>query len=293
MMAENKPSFNLLTKISTGPVKQLPIIADGCVGVGTWQTQTEYKDFKVTTADGRICKPVSGDWLKLRDEWGMTDGVVAQKSNNNLTGLIWNRPFTGDYTFELQARKTGGTEGFLIYFGMSDQNREGYLFNLGGWANTLTGLETIRNGTDAALVSEQIPQTIDTDKWYDIKIVKSARTVALWVNGSLQISYTPTSTPGQFAVGGYDEKSGEVIIKVVNAEETPWRSSVRIVNAAEIQSGGIVIALSSKSLEDENSFAEPLKISPVMNTFNGFSPDFQYTFAPCSFTVLRIKVARR
>ncbi|MCX6225125.1 MAG: DUF1080 domain-containing protein, partial [Bacteroidia bacterium] len=292
MMAENRPGYNFKTEITPRPEKPLLLNADGCVGVGTWRTQTEYKDFKITASDGKTEKPATGDWVKQNGEWTISDNLVAQTSDKTMTSLMWNKPFTGAYTFELKARITGGDEGFLICFGMTDQNKKGYLFNIGGWMNTLTALEKVYNGTTAGILSEQIPHTLEKDKWYDIRIVVTAQDAALWIDGVLKIKYKPTSQLRQFAIGGYDEAAGEVIVKVVNADEIPWNSSIKIINSSQVSSFGEVITLSAKSLEDENSFEEPLKISPVIKGFDKFSAEFIYEFEPASFTILKIKVTK-
>jgi alpha-N-arabinofuranosidase len=293
MVGENLPDYNLQTVVTPRPVKALTLEADGCIGVGTWSTQAEYKDFKITSGDGTIKKPAIRDWLKLRDEWTITDGIAAQNSLNNLTALIWNTPLTGDYTFEFKARKIGGNEGFLVYFGMSDRNQKGFFFNIGGWGNTLTAMESIRNGTVAAVISEQIPQTIEVNKWYLITVKKSNQSVEIWVDGAKILKYLPTNTLSQFAVGGYNEASGEVIVKVVNAEETPWRSSVRISNSGKILAVGEVVTLSARSLDAENSFEQPVRISPVRKKYDKFSSEFIYEFEPASFTILRIKTSKK
>jgi alpha-N-arabinofuranosidase len=93
----------------------------------------------------------------------------------------------------------------------------------------------------------------------------------------------------QFAIGGYDKESGVVIIKVVNAEQKPWKSSLEILNASRIESEGDVITLSAGSLTEENSFEEPMKISPLPSRYDHFSAHFEYVFEPCSLTILRIK----
>ncbi len=290
MVSENKPTFNLTTTIAPRAETPVPLFADGRFGVGTWQTQSEYKDFKITASDSKVEKPAG--WQKNCGEWSLSDTLVAQHSNLDMTQIIGDKTSSGDYTFELKARKTGGNEGFLIYFGMSDKNREGYLFNVGGWGNTQTAMEKIEGGATVGIVSEQLPFAVETNKWYDLKIVRSGQIISLWIDGKEFLKYKSVSPLHQFSVAGYDERSGELIIKVVNADETIWHPSVKIKNSSTLSPEGEVITLSSANLKDENSFEEPLKISPKSVKFSKFSKDFDFEFAPGSFTILRIKVAR-
>jgi alpha-L-arabinofuranosidase len=94
----------------------------------------------------------------------------------------------------------------------------------------------------------------------------------------------------QFTVAGYDEKSGDLVIKVVNAEESSWSAGIKLLNCGKIKGKGTVITLEASSLKDENSYENPLLISPVESEYFEFSDDFNYEFSPCSLTILRIKI---
>jgi alpha-L-arabinofuranosidase len=290
MVAQNKPTYNLQTSVTPRQNLPLPLDANGYVGVGTWSTQSEYKDFKITTTENNTDLPLTADWIKQSGDWTVSDSLMSQHSSGNLTQLINTKHrYSGTYTYELKARKRSGNEGFLIYFGMSDQYKDGYVFNIGGWANTLTGLEKIEQGT-AGLVSEQVPFSVDVNKWYSIKIVRTLQDISLFIDGVEILKYKAVTPLHQFSVAGYDEKSGEMILKVVNADEQPWRSTVKIKNSGKILAEGEVIALAAGFLKDENSYQQPLKISPKSTKYANFSESFDYEFAPASFTILRIKV---
>jgi len=291
MVAGNKPTINLQTSITPRPETPLSLDANGYVGIGTWRTQSEFKDFKITTSSNKVDIPVKTDWVKQSEGWIISDTLMAQNSTAEMTGLMCNKQScSGNYTFELKARKSGGDEGFLIYFGMSDHNQKGFLFNVGGWGNTQTAIEKVEGGTTVGIVSEQLPFTVQTNKWYTIKVVCTPMDVSFWVDGQLILKHKNVSQLHQFSVAGYDQKSGEVILKVVNADEVSWSPMVTVKNCGAVSSDGEVITLSSGNLKDENSFEQPLKISPRTTKYTKFSPSFDYKFEPGSFTILRIKV---
>src|SRR3712207_537915 len=55
----------------------------GMVGVGTWATQAEFKDIKVTKDnqtlfDGDLSKGLQG-WKTMRGQWQVVNGVLRQK----------------------------------------------------------------------------------------------------------------------------------------------------------------------------------------------------------------------
>jgi alpha-L-arabinofuranosidase len=89
-------------------------------------------------------------------------------------------------------------------------------------------------------------------------------------------------------VAGYDESTGETIIKVVNATDKEFAPTINL-DATNVEAKGKVITLSSASKQDENSTANPTKIVPKTSEFKGFSKSFNYIFKPNSFTILRIK----
>jgi alpha-N-arabinofuranosidase len=42
-------------------------------------------------------------------------------------------------------------------------------------------------------------------------------------------------------------------------------------------------------VEDENTLDQPTKVAPVSRSVSGLGPQFTYTFAPNSLTILRLK----
>jgi alpha-L-arabinofuranosidase len=292
MMGDNLPSWNLPAQVTPRPTLPGKTDADGAVGVGTWVTQAEYKDVKITAANGNVQHPALKDLVKQSEGWTITDSLAKQQSDASMAAAVFNTPVTGDYTLELKARKTGGNEGFLVLFGITDDNKKGYLVNIGGWGNTLTAIERVANGTTAGVLSKQVPGHVETNQWYNIRIVKTDWDISVYLNDSLQIKYAPANQLRQFAVSGYDEKSGELIVKVVNAEEQPWRAAIDIVTTGKIAAEGKVITLSAGGLQDENSYETPLKIIPKKSVYGQFANSFEYNFKPASFTILRLKMVK-
>ncbi|WP_291870880.1 alpha-L-arabinofuranosidase C-terminal domain-containing protein [Maribacter sp.] len=292
MTTENMPTYNLGTKISAKPVETRPLNIDGNVGVGSWSTQVDYKDFEVIYEDGKT------EVLDIRSntiqsgEWTVSDTVVSQNTMSNMTGLFLEKKLEGDYTVKLKAKKVRGNEGFLIYFGMTNNNKDGHLLNIGGWNNTQTALEGLADGNVSEMLTKFVPQKVENNKWYAIEITKKANALKIMVDGKELLSYTPTDIKKQFVVSGYDETTQEVIVKVVNADDTSWSPSIDLLNGHEIKATGKAIVLSANSPEEENSFEEPLKISPEEVVYTGYSSNFTYNFLPYSYTVLRIKVEK-
>lgn len=130
---------------------------------------------------------------------------------------------------------------------------------------------------------------LDRDKWYKAKVTLGKNNmVDVNLDGAEVFRQAASAPTGHYTVAGYDEKTGETVIKVVNSTDSPYTTSIAI-KASDVTPQGKVITLHSASRSDENSMDNPQKIVPVESTFNGFSKNFNYTFEPNSFTILRIK----
>jgi hypothetical protein len=197
--------------------------------------------------------------------------------------------FSSDtYTLQLQARKTNGNEGFFIYYGLDERGRNGYVANIAGWNNMTTAFQPVVRGRTNDVIGRQVHQKVENDRWYDIKLVVTPELVTLFVDGQEITSAKPAAQPRYFCQTGYDDMTGELIIKVVNGTEQPYTRSFSIKGAQNIASEGRVITLSGNP-QDENTFDNPTKLTPKTTTFSQFSENFQYEFAPMSYTIMRVK----
>ncbi|TAL02623.1 MAG: alpha-L-arabinofuranosidase, partial [Verrucomicrobia bacterium] len=93
---------------------------------------------------------------------------------------------------------------------------------------------------------------------------------------------------GVFASAARDEKTGELILKVVNAAATPTETQFNL-NGVKSVTGGQATVLTSENGKDENSITEPLKVSPKTETVAASGANFKRTLPGNSFTVLRLK----
>lgn len=92
-----------------------------------------------------------------------------------------------------------------------------------------------------------------------------------------------------YAIAGMDNSKNEIVIKVVNGEPTPYKTTIDLTGAGKINPNGQMITLVAASETEENTFEQPLKITPKQEAFGKFSNSFEMEFKPYSLTVLRIK----
>ncbi|KAA6300057.1 MAG: Extracellular exo-alpha-L-arabinofuranosidase [Candidatus Ordinivivax streblomastigis] len=290
MAAENRPDYNLRSNISMAE-PQLATIAPGYLGFGSYSTKVEYKNIKVTRKE-KIINLDGTQFTGERGKWEIIDGMLAQTSMQNGTRRLLKGFQGNDYTFEFKARKSEGNEGFFIYFGMSEDGSKGYIFNIGGWNNSGTAVELITGGETAGTLGKTVPYSVETNKWYNLKIVGTAAKTELYIDEKLVLEYEAKSVPLRFFASGYDETTGELILKVVNAAETPYSTRVKLEGATSVEKIGKVISLAAKSGAEENSFENPKNIYPQESKCKQLGKEFEYRFLPFSYTILRVKVSK-
>lgn len=288
MAAENRPTYNVKSNLTMGTPQPLEYEA-GRFGFGSWNTQVEFKDVKVTKEDGTAVNLDLNSVADKKGAWMLENGVLSQTSLETPTRYIVDS-FSGNwFTLECQVRKVGGHEGFFLYFGLSQDDKKGFVYNVAGWNNQSTAVEGISDGQTTGVVGDRVSQSLENNKWYDVKLVVTPQKSELYMNGKLIVAYAPETTPLQFFSSGYDEATGELIVKVVNAEAEAYPLRVKLDGVNQVEKTGKVISLSAASDMDENSFEEPKKIYPQESEFKGFGKSFDYTFPPFSYTILRVK----
>ena len=285
MYAENRPSFNVATSFEQ-PV--IPVGVKGQIAVGGWNTDNEYKDLKVTLADGRTVEAdMSQGWTPQEGTWNAEGGTLKGSGPGVKRWHLSSVPEAfGECSISLKARKIAGAEGFLIYFGMHD-GKNGYVLNIGGWGNQTTAFQRI-NGNDMPQIPNNISQYVEEGRWYDIRIDIKDGKFTYSLDGK-QMLETAIENIQRYVVSGYDENTGELIVKFVNATKEPFSTSVNLQNVTSVKRKGKVVTLTSADPKDENTLDDPKRVFPRESTFNKFSGQFDYTFEPWSFTVLRIK----
>jgi hypothetical protein len=173
----------------------------GMVGVGTWGTQVEFKDIKVTKNgqllyESDFSKGMDG-WKTFRGHWEVRDGVLRQTSLDTDCRALIGDPSWVDCTLTMKARKIGGNEGFLALFGYPtvDADFKSW-WNLGGWGNSTHAFQA------PSIVMDRMPGRIETGRWYEVKIELSGNTVRAYLdNKFLQSGLLPPVADAQRKLG--------------------------------------------------------------------------------------------
>lgn len=294
LFSTNQPDWTVPVRYDESPIVLDP--RQGTIGLGTWSTESEYKDIQVTH-NGQILyewNPADGlkGWIAQRGTWSSEGGTIRQQSLDTDCTMLLGDESWENFTLTLKARKRSGKEGFLILFRAKDRENW-YWWNIGGWGNTMHRMERSVTGSKDA-PGEGVSGSIETGRWYDIRITVEGDRIQCQLDGKLihDERYKPISYQTVAVGAGYDEKHREWIMKVVNANAESVSQSIAF--EGEFQGRKITVnrtVLTSASRLDENSFENPRKVSPKTESIGTVQPPFVMEFPAYSLTILRITPA--
>jgi len=153
--------------------------------------------------------------------WRIEDGQIVQAGMGTDQRLIFGDPTWTDYEYTLEARKTGGGEGFLILFRIAAAN-EFYWYNIGGWGNVRHQLEKA-SGSARGTVGPQVTDRIETGKWYRIRVRCEGNHLQIWLDDKQVLDYTDERSPhlsGRVGVGTWATTAKFRNIKVAALDGT-------------------------------------------------------------------------
>jgi alpha-L-arabinofuranosidase len=286
--AENRPGRTLQTDVEISENKNFAIA--GQIGVGTWDTSAEFKDVRVEKNGETIYTSDfatnSDGWQNSRRDggaWSLNDGAFRQSQAGRASSYFGDENWS-DYTLTLKARKLGGGEGFLIMFGRN--GRDLYWWNLGGWGNSRHAIEHSVNGVQSP-VGPQVEGSIETGRWYDIKIALKKNRIQCFLDGRLIHDETAQPAAKFFAVAGRDEKRGDIVLKAINTSADSCDATLNFDGLGKFSSDAQLTLLTSAHLSDNNSLENPTNVFPktMMTKFSG--AEWHYEFPANSLTVLR------
>ncbi len=288
MFSRNRGDFVLPTTVEVSsniPVPQL----SGRIGLGTWGTQAEFRNVEVITNGVSVFKDEfakgAPDWHASSGKWEVKEGVYCQTSLAENVQCVAGDPLWTDCTITLQARKMAGAEGFLILFHVRDANNWLW-WNLGGWGNQKHAIEKGEIG-GKSVVSDSVPGKIETNRWYDIKIVTKGQTVQCYLDDKLVHDFTHPTPQPIYATASLVKSSRELILKMVNASAIPQPTRIRLKGASGVKGTPQLWTLTSENGTDENSLENPTKVSPKTTGLIWTGRDLMQELPPNSVSVLR------
>ncbi|HVM48293.1 MAG TPA: alpha-L-arabinofuranosidase C-terminal domain-containing protein [Candidatus Acidoferrum sp.] len=293
MFSQNRGDVVLpASLVVTSTATNLPM--HGAIGAGSWNTAVEYTNIVVTSNGVTLYQSDfvhqgTNGWRVYNGTWSVNNGCYQQTSatTTDCRSTTGNTNWA-NYTISLRARKTGGSEGFLILFNWLDDYNWTW-WNIGGWNNTLNGIEQCVNGSKSTL--GQVSQSISANVWYDISIVLTGSRMQCYLNGVLSqdITYPATVTSGLLASTTYSRSNGQIIVKAVNPYNSAMVTAVSCTGLDAIAPSATLVQLTSGSPWNENSLDAPTHVIPATSTLTNAGTNFTITFPVNSLSVLRLQ----
>lgn len=286
-------NFNINLNIIPSVVKKPK--NKGSIGLATWDTQTEYRNIEVIENGNTVYKSdfVNNmkEWDNVRGSWEVKDGAIAQTAQGPQRLMVLKDKSFETYTLKLEARKTGGTNAFIIPFAVTDRNNM-LRAHIGSYVNANTVFEIVSDGSVSNISeSRRLRRPIETGKWYSIRLEVGFDKVDCYLNDTLLLSYTEPRKI--FALAGRDQKNGDLIIKMVNGADDACDTEISLDGDQNLNGAVTAYTITAESVKAENSFTKPKEFIPVKTVsgkVNG--KKINHTFPKYSITVLRIPVKK-
>ena len=278
----------------------------GAVGLGTWNTGAVFSDLKVVDNEtGEILgeddfaeDDFADNWINVSDgKWKIEDGKLTQSNTrtdtiryfNTGTAAYFGNADWKNYTMTVTAKKTGGAEGFLIPFGVRDTDNN-YFWNIGGWSNTVSCLQQVRDGAKSDRVSGTVRDcVIKSGQEYRLKLVVTEDNVKCYIDDKLYIDYdiSVNKRYESYQVVSTDA-AGDIIVKLVNVTGQPRTFAVDINGAGTLSDNAAVEQVAGDSLTNDNILGRSEVVTLTSSQLSGITSRFNYTVPGYSVTVLRL-----
>lgn len=266
-------------KVETAPVH---------IGLATWATNVRYKNPCVIIDGKQHDLSDFSSWKVVGGRWSAENGTYFQSSNSQ--PAISYSPFdikAGKYTFKVSALKESGDEGFLAIVGYKDQDTYQW-YNIGGWGNTINNVEQANGGGKIQLGSDHRFK-VENNRWYEIQIDVDGDKIECSIDGKkdYSVQLQESLMKGVYASTTLDERTGELIVKVVNTGwgEVPGEISLKNFNAKS----ATLTRLSSKDGNDENTLQTPNNIIPQTAPVTVAAGKVTFQVPSYSLNIIRIK----
>jgi alpha-L-arabinofuranosidase len=286
LFSQNRGDRVLPTTVSEAKV-EAPRFPGGGIGLGTWDTHAEFKDLKVTHGDQVLLDSPDCSALTPKvGSWAKGDGTLKETDFVEGARAVAGDRSWQEYKLTVKARKLEGSEGFLVLFGMKD-NSNFLWWNLGGWGNTRdTVEETVVGGKSA--MGRGVRERIEAGRWYDLEVDYSKDRILCLLDGKVVHTATPHRSKALYVTSSLVERTGEVILKVVNVSNSRQNWTVQLDGAAKGRVEGFESVLTGKPA-DENDLAHPRRVAPTTREVSFAGPTFRHEFPAYSVTIMRVK----
>lgn len=291
MAAKNKADYNVAVDY-TGASKPISH-KKGKIGFGSSKSSVEIKNVvikekgKTILADLRHGESRHGEWQVSND------GILKQSGNSGNSLYVLSDLESNEFTLECDVKRNNFKEGIFLYYNITNNIKEAVRYNIGGWNCEILSVNQLYDGLGVGAIGKSAKCSVMPDEWHHVKLTVTPQKSELLLDDTIHLDFTPHSTPKQFLATGMDNKTGELIVKVVNRDSAAYMPKILIKGLDRKVHPAEVTTLSSDIDTEENSFENPKKIYPTKESIKLKGNHFRYKFKPFSYTILRIKTRGR
>ena len=213
--------------------------------------------------------------------------MIQNAEATDIRATAGDRNWT-DYTYELKARKTAGAEGFLVLFHVGGPD-DFIWFNVGGWNNSRSVMEKAENGAKSEL-GNAATNTVQTGRWYDVKIELEGRAIRCYLDGALVCQATDEPAPQPdpvYANATIVPATGEVFLHIVNVSATARPVQFNLAGVTTVAATAACEEMSGDPL-DVNTIAEPMKVAPKTTRIPDVGAAFTHELPAHSVSVIML-----
>lgn len=291
LMNEQRSDENYTISLQQKPSTVKKARNKGGIGLATWDTQTEYRNIEVIQNGQTVYKSdfvnKADEWQSVRGSWQVKEGAMAQTAQGAQRLMILKDKSFDTYTLQLEARKTSGTNAFIIPFAVNGPNSM-LRAHIGALVNNSTIFEIVSDGSVANVSpTKRLAKPIETGRWYKIRLEVGYDKVDCYLDDVLLLSYTePKKLIG---IAGRDKETGDLIVKMVNGNDDAIETEIELEGTGEALGTYKAYTIASDETTAENSFADPKKYVPAVTTGKtSGAKKLAHSFPKYSITVLRI-----
>ena len=258
----------------------------GRAGLGSWETAVAYDDLTVVSNEtGEVlyrCDFDSAaslreaDIIPYRGSWRVSGGRLVQSSvsspadNNTGDAAYFGDSAWHDYTLNVSGEILSGREGFLIPVCVRDTNNS-IFWNIGGWGNTVSCLQTVNGGTKSGQVEGTVRNVrLRKGHVYSIRVSVDGDRVRCWLDDVMYVDHVFAPAPVCFAGAG-EAENGDLVLKLVNTggDKRRFEITLRGFDPARYAGTAETAVLSGDSPDAANTFGREDAVKPVYECASG------------------------
>lgn len=188
-----------------------------------------------------------------------------------------------NFRLSFRAVQPGAGAGLDLFLGYLD-DRNHFVLNFGGWANQDLFFTHRINGAGSTL--DQTPFHMEADREYEIQAEVHGRRITVFIDGRKRMERgCPPMTEESLYYAASLTETGDVIVKLVNVTKKDRKVKLCLKGERSFQKA-VVYCMEGFGDEDENSFEEPLKVSPVRREHEAVENELDFVMPGRSLRVL-------